>query len=355
MSGERTEAATPRRLARLREEGRAPRSQDLGAAMALLAGFLALQATASALTARLQELAAGLFQDLGATTRATDADLLWAQVVLGRAAQAWLLGVAPLFVALPLLGVGVALAQGPIFSPRALFKGWGQLNPIAGFQRLFSSESLMGFARSLGKLLLIGWVTSQALWSSVERFPRVQDSADPLQMASFVGEAALGAGLAGAQVLLILAVADLAYQRWSFKRGARMTKQEVKEEFKQQEGDPLVKGQVRARQRKFAQSRRQLLDVPDAAVVVTNPTHVAVALRYDRSMASPRVVAKGMGLIAERIKEIARRAGVPVVENRPLARGLFKATEVGDEIPLELYQAVAEVLAYVFSARRRRW
>jgi flagellar biosynthetic protein FlhB len=133
-----------------------------------------------------------------------------------------------------------------------------------------------------------------------------------------------------------------------------MTKQEVKEEYKQQEGDPLIKSQIRGRQRKMAQARRQLQDVPTATVVVTNPTHIAVALQYERGMASPKVLAMGADLIAERIKQVAREAGVPLVENVPLARGLFKSVQVGDEIPVELYQAVAEVLAYVFSLKNRR-
>jgi flagellar biosynthetic protein FlhB len=164
----------------------------------------------------------------------------------------------------------------------------------------------------------------------------------------------LNVGLPAAEFMLVLAIADYAYQRWSFVRSARMTKQEVKEENKQAEGDPRVKSQIRARQRKMARARRQLQDVPKATVVVTNPTHIAVALQYERSMRSPKVVAMGADLIAERIKQVAREAGVPLVENVPLARGLFAAVEVGDEIPIELYQAVAEVLAYVYSLKKRR-
>jgi flagellar biosynthetic protein FlhB len=135
-----------------------------------------------------------------------------------------------------------------------------------------------------------------------------------------------------------------------------MSKQEVKEEAKQQDGDPLVKAQIRARQRKMASTRRQLQDVPSATVVVTNPTHIAVALKYEGGTSSPKVIAMGADLVAEKIKQAARDAGVPLVENVPLARGLFRSVQVGDEIPIELYQAVAEVLAYVYSlkARRRR-
>jgi flagellar biosynthetic protein FlhB len=173
-------------------------------------------------------------------------------------------------------------------------------------------------------------------------------------MSTFVGQGMLDVALPAAEVLVVLAVADYAYQRWQFARGARMSKQEVKEENKQQEGDPVVKGQIRAKQRAMARRRRQLKDVPAATVVVTNPTHIAVALKYDRGMPSPRVVAVGADLIAEHIKTIAREAGVPCVENVVLARGLYASVQVGDEIPVELYQAVAEVLAYVYSLKGRR-
>jgi flagellar biosynthetic protein FlhB len=128
----------------------------------------------------------------------------------------------------------------------------------------------------------------------------------------------------------------------------------VKQEHKQQDGDPMIKAQIRAKQRKMAQARRQMNDVPNATVVVTNPTHIAIALQYDRGMSSPKILAKGADLIAERIKKLAREAGVPTVENIALARGLFAAGEIGDEIPMELYQAVAEVLAYVYSLKKRR-
>jgi flagellar biosynthetic protein FlhB len=173
-------------------------------------------------------------------------------------------------------------------------------------------------------------------------------------MAAFMGQAILDVGIPAAEVLLVLAIADYAYQRWTFNKSSRMSKQEVKEENKQQEGDPMLKGQMRAKQRAMSKQRRQLEDVPNATVVVTNPTHFAVALQYDRGMTSPKVVAVGADLIAQRIKKIAAAAGVPLVENVALARGLYKAVQVGDDIPVELYQAVAEVLAYVYNLKTRR-
>jgi flagellar biosynthesis protein FlhB len=350
VSGERTEAATPRRLQKLRDEGRAIRSPELISAIGLLGGLIILQISASAAGDRIQGLLNGALSDMAVPTG--ESDLLWAEHIIGRATQAWLLSVAPL-AAMPAVAILVGFGQGPIFSFKSLFK-LDHLNPISGFQRLFSMQSLMNLGRSLAKVAILAWVTFNGLQQVVAKLPQIEGSADPRVMISFIGESILNVGLPAAEVLVGLAIADYAYQRWSFNRQARMSKDEVKEEHKQQEGDPLVKGQIRARQRKMAQQRRQLQDVPNAAVVVTNPTHFAVALQYDRGMASPKVIAKGTDLIAQKIKEVARASGVPIVENKPLARGLFKATEVGDDIPLELYQAVAEVLAYVFSLRRRR-
>jgi flagellar biosynthesis protein FlhB len=355
VSGERTEAATPRRLDQLRSDGRAPRSPELGASIGLLVACIVLQNTAAGAATRIQSLLTGSFTTFGSTGRAQDADLLWAQNALGNAAQAWLLSVAPLLLVLPILGIGVGFAQGAVFSFKAMLH-FSTLNPVAGFKRLLSLQSFVTLGRSLIKVIMVGLLTWRALNDTLARFPTIDGSTDPRAMAGFVAQAMLDVGLPAAEVLLLVAVADYAYQRWQFARSARMSKQEVKEEHKQQEGDPQIKGQIRSKQRAMARQRRQVQDVPTATVVVTNPTHIAVALKYDRGMASPKVIAMGADLIAERIKKIARESGVPCVENVPLARGLYASAQVGDEIPIELYQAVAEVLAYVYSlkARRRR-
>ncbi len=355
---ERTEAPTPKRLTELRGKGQVARSQELVSAAGLLAAFWMLQAYGSSVGLRLQEMLVGTYVDLGAaatTLRTGDIDLLWAEQALGRAMQAWLWSILPLGLVLLAIDVVGNYAQGPVFTLKPLTRGFSALNPLTGLQRMFSFQQAgTNLLRSLGKIAIVGVVSMRALQGTVERLPEIDGSTDPASMAAFIGQAVLGIGLSGAQALLVLALLDLGYQRWSFSRSAKMTREEVKEEYKQQEGDPQLKAQIRGRQRKIAQMRRQLQDVPNAAVVVTNPTHFAVALQYNAAMASPRVVAKGADLIAQKIKDVARQAGVPIVENKPLARGLYQSAEVGDDIPLELYQAVAEVLAYVFSLRRRR-
>jgi flagellar biosynthetic protein FlhB len=353
VSGERTEAATPKRLQDLRGEGRAPRSAELGAAVGLLAGCVILQVNAASAAARLESLLSGSFIALSSSGRAQNADLLWAQNALGNAAQAWMMSVAPLLLVLPVLGIGIGFAQGAVFSFKSMLH-FDVLNPATGFKRLFSLQSMVGLLRSLAKIGLVGVLTWRALNDTAALLPTIDGSTDPRAMAVFIAQAMLNVGLPAAELLLVLAVADYGYQRWTFARSARMSKQEIKEEHKQQEGDPHLKGQIRARQRKMAQARRQMQEVPAATVVVTNPTHIAVALKYERGMPSPRVVAMGADLLAERIKKIAREAGVPCIENVPLARGLYNSVEIGDEIPIELYQAVAEVLAYVFSLKNRR-
>ena len=353
MSGERTEAPTPRKLEQLRDKGSAPRSHELGASIGLLVGCIILQNAAGAGADRLRGLLNGTFADFGTLGRVQDANLMWAQQAMGKAAEAWLLTVAPLLVVLPLLGVGVGFAQGGIFSFKAMLH-FDTLNPMSGFKRLLSMQSLVSLGRSLAKIGIVGGLTWRALLDTAALLPTVDGSTDPHVMLAFIAQAMLNVGIPAAEAMMVLAVADYAYQRWTFSKSARMSKQEVKEEHKQQEGDPMLKGQMRARQRKMASARRQLQDVPSATVVVTNPTHIAVALQYEGGMSSPKILAKGADLIAEKIKQTAREAGVPCVENVPLARGLFKAVEVGDEIPIELYQAVAEVLAYVFSLKNRR-
>jgi flagellar biosynthesis protein FlhB len=353
VSGERTEAATPRRLQQLRGEGRVARSPELGAAIGLLAGCVILQTTAANAATRLQGLITGSFTAVASSGRAQDADLLWAQQALANAGEVWLLALAPLIFVLPILGIGVGFAQGSVFSFKAMLH-FNTLNPVGGFKRLISMQTLVTLGRSLIKVALVGLMTWRALDETARQLPTIDGSTDPRAMAAFLSQAMLNVGLPAAEVLLLVAIADYAYQRWTFNRGARMSKQEVKEEHKQQEGDPLIRGHLRAKQRKMAQQRRQMQDVPGATVVVTNPTHIAVALRYEGGMPSPRVVAMGADLIAERIKKIAREAGVPCVENVPLARGLFRSVQIGDEIPLELYQAVAEVLAYVYSLKHNK-
>lgn len=227
-----------------------------------------------------------------------------------------------------------------------------RLNPLSGFKRMFSKRSAVEFLKACLKTLVIGWICYSMIRSSLPLFPQLT-LVDPVQGVMMVGEIARRIGINAGVLLLVLAVADYSFQRFEHTKSIRMSKQEVKEEHKQSEGDPLLRSRMRQRQREIAMTR-MIHEVPKADVVVTNPTHLAVAIQYDpASMDVPVVVAKGAGKVAERIKQVAREHSVAVVENRPLARALFDTVSIGSEIPADLYQAVAEVLAFVYRLQGR--
>ena len=347
--GERTEAATPRKLQTLREEGQVSKSVELNSAIGLLVGLFALRAFGGDGVNQLL----GLVQDqLGSLSRADLTDQGLAD--LGSAAVWIFLAVsAPLLIAMPLAGVISCVGQvGFLVSGKAAAPQFNRVNPLSGFKRLFSMHTAVDLAKTLIKVGIVGWLT----WRTyIESYPTLMALANadlPAGVQTLVGVGVrLGFTVAGA--FLVLAVVDFAYQRWEFLRNAKMSKQELKEEHKSTEGNPEIKMAIRRRQRRMAMSR-MMQNVPTADVVVTNPTHFAVALSYRADeMGAPKVVAKGADLIAARIKEIAAKNGVPVVENKPLARALYASVEVDQEVPFELFQAVAQVLAYIFSLRTR--
>jgi len=260
---------------------------------------------------------------------------------------------APLLIAMPVVGVLANVAQsGFLISSKQVTPDFSRINPMDGFKRLFSLRIVVELIKTTAKLGIVGWLLYRAYVDSFPVFLSLSGADLGGALGLFVSTAFSTAFTVGG-AFLILALADYGYQRWEFMRGARMTKQEIKEEYKQSEGSPEIRAAIRRRQRRMAMSR-MMQDVPTADVVVTNPTHFAVALRYrGDEMAAPKVIAKGQDLIAQRIKQIARENNVPVVENKPLARALFAAVEVDQEIPYDLFQGVAQILAYIYSLKRR--
>ncbi len=349
---ERTEAATPRRRQEAREKGQVPLSTELIASLTLLAGFGALAMGGGRLATSIGGLAAKSFTDLGAVGTAPVDPGSVAKLFDGIAGS--IAGPAA-FVILPLLIVGLLAGFGQIgfqIAPKALAIDGARLNPIKGLERLFSARSAV---RTLSAILKVTLVAGVLAGVAIHDLPRVAGlvggDLGPVMVA--VGKLVLRAAIGALVVILALGLFDLAFQRFQHEKDLRMTKKEVKEEHKSNEGDPHVRGRIRAIQRELA-SRRMMQEVPKATVVVTNPTHVAVALRYDRDEApsrAPIVVAKGLDEIAQRIKEVAGEAGVPLFEDVPLARALHARTEIGDEVPVDLYEAVAAVLAYVYRVR----
>ena len=237
----------------------------------------------------------------------------------------------------------------------ALTPNWNRLNPVEGFKRLFSSRSSVATLTSVVKMSVIIALTYNE-FRNVLNDPIFTTSVSVSRMASFLAETAMRIFLRVTVALFVVAAADYGYQWWKNKQELMMTKQELKEEMKNSEGNPQVKSAMRRRRGRAISKAKQLAEVPLADVVVTNPTHIAVALRYDRKkMRAPKVVAKGIRLNAQRIREIAQRHQVPIIENKPLARMLFKHGKVGGEVPAQLYAAVAEVLAWVYRVNRYRY
>src|SRR5579884_1917803 len=348
MSDERTETPTARRLDELSDRGSTARSQDLISALALLAAVIGLGQVAPAyLGWTIVALRAEILRSSQATLTASDLPGLFAP--MGPAVLIVLAG-----VILP--AATVALAAG-LFQIRgrlaygAVRPDPGRLNPLAGFRRLVSAEAFVGLLWPLLKLVVVCLAIQGPIRRVLGELPTAVAGGFDAQL-RVLGNTALEVARDGTGALAVLAVVDVVYRRWQFLRQARMTRHEVREELRQSEGDPNVRGRIRAQQRRMARNR-MMHRVPGATVVIVNPTHVAVALAYDQTRVAPEVVAKGADLLAARIIAIAREHRVPVVPNPPLARALYRSVEVGQPIPSPLYQAVAEVLAYVFTVRRR--
>ncbi|MDP1832727.1 MAG: flagellar biosynthesis protein FlhB [Geothrix sp.] len=342
----RTEKATPRRRQKARDEGSVSRSSDFDGAILLWGNFflfLGLGGATLALMAQqvahfLQMAQPGALADAGRVTLL--ADVL---MILGR-------------LLLPFLGLNFLLAlatgfaqRGFSFSAKPLQPKFDRLNPAQGFQRLFSTRAVVDLFKSLAKFALLAWVAYSVL---EPRIPLLLATLKlPLgQSLDFFQSAVFALYRNVMLAMLVLAVADFAWQRSSWEKGIRMTKQEVKDEAKDADGSPEIKQKQKSIMRAAAR-RRMLAEVPKATVVVTNPTHVAIALRYDEEMAAPVCVAKGLDHLALKIRERARETGVPTLERPELARALYRVAEVEKPIPRDLYQAVAQVLAFVYRLR----
>ncbi|MGD9365278.1 MAG: flagellar biosynthesis protein FlhB [Desulfobacteraceae bacterium] len=254
---------------------------------------------------------------------------------------------APLLTVIIVAGLLSNVSQtGFLLTGESLTPKFNKINPINGIKRLFSLRSMVEVVKAIFKMIIIGGMAYAMLRKDMDRIPALV-SLSIQDILSFMGNAALKMGFYTCLVLIVLAAVDFFFQRWQHERDLRMTKQEVKDEYRQREGDPMVRSRIRAVQREMAM-RRMMESVPDATVVITNPTHLAVALKFERDMPAPQVVAKGAGLVAERIKAIANENDIPIIEQKPLARALFKSVEIDQYIPAELYHAVAELLAYVY-------
>lgn len=347
--GERTEAPTQRRRDEARQRGQIPQSADLSSAALLLGGLIALNLLGGKIFGQLRSLMASLLDCRGGPAWDVDA--------LGETLHTCLWGLGmillPLLAAIMLVGIASHLVQtGFVLTAEPLRPSIGKLNPLDGLRKLFSRRALMRLLMSLGKvgvIALVGYLTIAA------KLPAILSAAGLgfSQIVPAAGDVIFTLGVRLASVLLVLALMDYGFQRWQHEQDLKMSKEEVREDLKRMEGDP----QIRARRQRVARQlamQRMSLEVPKATVVVTNPTHLAVALLYREGMNAPKVLAKGAELTALRIRQIAAASGVPIVERRPLAQALYKSCRVGDEVPVNLYKAVAEVLAYVYALARQK-
>lgn len=352
--GEKTETPTPRRRQEARERGQVARSTELTAAAMLVGGLLALRLFGPMTFEALHGMLTAVLSD--GDPAATRADDLARIAALSLRAMAF--AAAPIMAALVVLSIVANITQtGPLVSWHPLMPQWSRINPLAGVSRLFSLRSVVQLAVNLMKLALVGYVAYDAIRSDMPLILAAVE-AQHGALVTIIAGMCFSLGIKIAVLLLALALLDFGYHRWQHERDLRMTKDEVKEEMKRMEGDPLLKHRRRQIQMQLA-AQRLRRDVPNADVVVTNPTELAIALRYDeKTMRAPTVIAKGAGYLAQRIREIAREQGIPIVERKPLAQALYKTVEVGQEVPPALYKAVAEILAYVYEltgrAKRRK-
>jgi flagellar biosynthetic protein FlhB len=344
---ERTEAPSPQRLEKAREEGQVPQSRELATFVVLMTSGTALWMMASGLGEAMSKIMRGGLQFDPAVAR----DSAYVMTQLSDQFMAAALALAP-FLALVVIAVLASplLLRGWLFSTKAIMPDFKRLNPLSGIKRMFSTQGLVELVKSLAKVGLLGVVAAWLIWSNLDAIfsLSMEEPSGAIQhMGNLIGKVFLLAS--GAMIFIV--VLDLPYQLWSYFNKLKMSKEELRQEAKESEGDPHIKARIRAQQREAAR-RRMMSEVPTADVVVTNPTHYAVALKYtEGKMGAPRVVAKGADAVAARIRELAAENKVPLLEAPPLARALFRHTELGDEIPATLYAAVAEVLAYVFQLR----
>lgn len=347
---QRTERATPKRLEEARRRGQLPRSRDLSAAAVVMAAGAALYLLSDSLGAGLHDLMRSGF----ALSREQALDAGYLQVALGDMLALALHTLAPLLGLVLCAALVAPLALGGWnFSTSALAPDFSRLSPAAGLGRMFSARGLIELGKSLAKFTLVALIAviflrhNAAQLLALGRMPLARAIGESFVM---VGQALLALGSA----LIVIAAVDVPLQLWQHARGLRMTREEVREELRESEGSPETRGRIRSAQTELAR-RRMMQEVPKADVVVTNPTHYAVALRYEESrMRAPVVVAKGADLVAARIREIAAEHAVPLVEAPPLARALHRGVEIGAEIPASLYVAVAQVLTYVHQLRAAR-
>jgi len=348
---ERTEEATSRRREEAREKGQVARSQEIISVGILVACLIYFYFGASGLLKNIMGLMAHGFQNAGQINLTPDSftSLFCDYVFKG------FIILFPLMLTVLVAGIlGNVLQIGVMFSTESLAPKLEKIDPVKGFKRLFSVRSVVELLKGIFKVCIVSMVAYIIIKAEVSNMllPLMEQSVWGIM--TYFGRVCFKIILSATIVLVMLAILDYIYQRWEYEKSLRMTKQEIKDEYKNTEGDPLIKSRIRRLQREAAQ-KRMMAKVPKADVIITNPTHLAVAIQYDpETMMAPRVVAKGADIIAEKIREIAGENDIPIVENKPLAQVLYKTVDIDRSIPEDLYRAVAEVLAFVYEQKKNK-
>ena len=344
---DKTEEPTAKKRADAKKKGQVGRSTEISTAFVLLTGFFVLKVLWENIYTSIANYTTYIFTHLNQPVDTENISRLFIGIMEILATTAL-----PIMLAIMIIGLGVNFFQvGLNFNTEAIGFKLDKLNPINGFGRIFSKRSLVELFKSLFKIAVIGYFLYTILSQQLLAMPQFIyfDLGTSLEQMSKI---IFSMSFEVIGVIMLLGFLDYGYQKWQTTQDLKMSKQEVKDEMKQSEGDPQIKGKIKQKQRQMAMSR-MMQEVPKADVIVTNPTHCAVAQQYHKGMQAPLVIAKGQDFVAQKIKKLAREASVPIVENRPLARALFASTNIGDAVPAELYQAVAEVLAYVYRLKHR--
>ena len=349
FAGEKTEEATPKRKQEARDKGQVAKSTEVNSALIMLATFGFFNFAGLHFVENLQELMRYMFTELAQNLITVESVHTLAMLMILK----FLKIVMPLMLLIAIVGVMVNYMQvGFMFNPKLLLPDFARVNPLSGFSRIFFSKTaLVNLAKSLMKIMVIGYFIYTFVEKQLYILPSLVGNDINTSML-FFGNMIIDLGFRVCAVMMVIAVLDYLYQWYSNREKMMMSKQEVKDEYKQTEGNPQIKSKIRQKQREMAM-QRMMQEVPKADVIITNPTHFAVALKYEDGMPAPVVVAKGKDNVALKIREIATENDVVIVENKSLARALYKVAEIGSFVPFELYQAVAEVLAYVYKLKRK--
>lgn len=347
---EKTEKATAKRRQEAREKGQTANSREIVSVLILLATIGLFFFAGTVMFWKLKDVMTASFKELGSLNIDT---VEASHLLIAQASLKILFILMPLFITVPVIGIGANIAQiGVFISSKALVPDFSKLNPATGIKRLVSARSFVELAKSMAKLVIVAWVGYLSIKAEFPKIPFLM-MLDVVEIVSFTGSVALKLCLNICLALILIAVTDYAFQKFQHEKDLKMTKQEIKEEGKQTEGDPQVKQRIKAAQMEMVRLR-MINTIPEATVIITNPTHFAVALKFDlNKMPAPMIIAKGAGVFAKQIKKLAKEHDIPIVENKPLAQLLFKTLKIGEYIPGELYQAVAEILAYIYKLKGR--